>query len=155
MEIDWARGDVIQVDGRDVAHATRAWLRERAEVQIGTHLWDFRSNGWGGTELTASLDGTTHFGARRSGFFTSTCTIDIGTDLELKQAGWFTSSLALSRGGAQIGEVTRSGLFTSRPRLVLSEPLDTAAGVFVLWIAYVELSRRANSSSGGSAGATG
>src|SRR6476469_3737797 len=153
MELDWASGDVILADGVEVARAERSWFRERAEVQIGPELWEFTSNGWLGSELTASLDGTTYFGARRSGFLSSTWTLDVGEPLELKQAGWFASRLVVSRAGSPIGEVSRTGLFTSRPRLELVEPLETRAAVFVLWIAYVELNRQ--SSDGGSAGATG
>ena len=153
MELDWASGDVILADGVEVARAERSWFRERAEVQIGSQLWEFRSNGWGGSELTASLDGTIHFGARRSGFFSSTWTLQVGEPLELKQAGWFGSRLTLSRAGAPIGEVTRSGLLTSRPQLGLVEALETRAAVFVLWVAYVELNRQA--SDGGSAGSIG
>ena len=155
MQIDWARGDVIQVDGQAVAHANRAWLRERAEVQVGPQLWDFSATGWGGRDLTASLEGTTRFTARRSGFLSTTWAIEVGEQLSLRQAGWSGSRLTLSRAGSPIGEATRSGLFTSRPRLELSEPLDVPAGVFVLWVAYVELNRQASSSAGGSAAATG
>ena len=155
MELDWASGDVILADGVEVARAERSWFRERAEVQVGTQLWEFRSNGWGGSELVASLDGTAHFGARRSGFLSSTWTLDVGEPLELKQAGWFGSRLTLSRGGTPVGEATRTGMFTSRPRLVLGEPLETRVAVFVLWVAYVELNRQASSSAGGSAAATG
>ena len=153
MELDWASGDVILADGVEVARADRSWFRERAEVQIGSQLWEFRSNGWGGSELTASLDGTVHFGARRSGFLSSTWTLDVGESLELKQAGWFGSRLTLSRAGSPIGEAARTGMFTSRPRLGLVEPLETRVAVFVLWVAYVELNRQA--SDGGSAGAAG
>ena len=144
MELDWASGDVILADGVKVARAERSWFRERAEVQIGSQLWEFRSNGWGGSELTASLDGTVHFGARRSGFFSSTWTLHVGEPLELKQAGWFGSRLTLSRAGSPIGEVTRSGLFTSRPQLGLAESLETRVAVFVLWVAYVEHNRQAS-----------
>ena len=142
MEFDWGKGDVIHVDGVEVARAGRSWFRERAEVQIGPELWEFRATGWSGSELSASLDGVPHFVARRSGIFTSTWTIDAGEPFELRQAGLFSSRLALSRGGTPIGEVARSGLLTSRPRLQLAEPVDTRLGCFVLWVAYVELNRQ-------------
>ncbi|SED04630.1 hypothetical protein SAMN04489844_3552 [Nocardioides exalbidus] len=151
MEYDWARGDVIQADGVEVARASRSWFRERAEVEIGPEVWEFRSNGWGGSELTASLAGTVHYGARRSGFLTSRWTISVGDELDLRTAGLFSSRLTLSRAGTPIGEVTRSGIFTGRPRLTVSEPLDTRAGCFVLWVSYVELNRQ--SSDGGAAAA--
>jgi hypothetical protein len=151
MEIDWGKGDVILVDGRETAHADRSWLRERAEVQIGPELWEFRSSGWGGSDLTASLDGTVHYGASRSGFLSSRWTVSVGEELELRSAGWFSSRLTLSRAGSPIGEVSRSGLFTSRPRLTLADALDVRAGCFVLWVAYVELNRQ--SSGGGAAAA--
>jgi hypothetical protein len=66
-------------------------------------------NGWGASELHASLDRVTHYGARRS------------------------------------------DMFTSRPRMTLSDPVDVRAGCFVLRVAYVELNRR--SSDGGAAAA--
>lgn len=144
MDLDWASGDIILADGAEVARAERSWFRERAEVQIGPQLWEFRSNGWGGSDLTASLDGTIHFGARRSGFLSSTWALDVGEPLELKQAGWFASRLVLSRAGSPIGAASRTGLFTSRPRLELAEPLEIRVAVFVLWIAYVELNRQAS-----------
>ena len=153
MELDWAGGNVILADGVEVARAERSWFRERAEVQIGPELWQFRAEGWGSGSLLADLDGPTHYAARRSGFFTSKWALDLGHPLELTQAGLFSTRLALTRGGTQIGEVTRSGMFTSRPRLTLTEPLDTRAGCFVLWVAHVELNRQ--SDGGASAGATG
>lgn len=156
MDLDWARGNAIVVDGVEVAHANREWLRERAVVQIGPELWTFRAEGWGRGTLLAELDEKSRFTARRSGFLASKWTIDVGEQLELTQAGFFTSRLKVSRSGTAIGEVTRSGIFTSRPRLTLAEPLDVRAGCFVLWVAYVELNRRSSESGGGaSAGATG
>ncbi len=120
-------------------------------MQIGPELWHFGSEGWSAGTLLAELDGTTRFTARRSGFFTSTWTIDVGHQLELAQAGFFSSRLTVSRGGAPIGEAARSGIFTSRPRLTLTEPLDVTAGCFVLWVAYVELNRRSSDGGGASA----
>lgn len=151
MEFDWGKGDVIVADGVEVGQASRSWFRERAEVQIGSELWDYRSHGWFGSELTASLDGVTRFVARRSGFFASTWTIDAGEQLQLRPRGLFSTRLTLSRAGAPIGEVTRSGLLTSRPRLTVREPLDPRLGCFVLWVAHVELNRQA--SDGGAAAA--
>ncbi len=155
MELDWARGDTILADGVEVAHADRAWLRERAELQVGPDLWHFRSEGWGRGTLLGERDGTTRFTARRSGFLASRWTIDVGTQLVLTQAGLFSSRLKVSRGGSTIGEVTRSGLFSNRPRLSLTDDLDTSAGCFVLWVAYVELNRQSSNAGGASAGATG
>jgi hypothetical protein len=93
----------------------------------------------------------TRFVARRSGFFTSTWTIDAGEQLQLRPRGVFSTRLTLSRAGAPIGEVSRSGLLTTRPRLTVQEPLDPRPGCFVLWVAYVELNRQAND--GGAAAA--
>lgn len=154
MEFDWAKGDVIVVDGVEVARAERSWLRERAQVQIGPELWEFRANGWSGSELSASLDGVPHYVARRSGFFSSTWTIDAAERLRLRQGGFFSTRLTLSRDGAPIGEVTRSGVFTSRPRLTVAEPLDPRLGCFVLWVAYVELNRQSSNGGGAAAVAT-
>ncbi|GAA1930196.1 hypothetical protein [Nocardioides hwasunensis] len=155
MELDWAKGDVILLDGQEVANAARSWFRERAEVQIGPELWQYRSEGFGRGTLVAELDGVARFSARRSGFFTSTWTVDAGQPLELRQAGWFGSRLSLSRAGTTIGEASTSGIFTTRPRLVLSEPVEARAGCFVLWVAYVEFTRRQSSASSSSGGATG
>lgn len=155
MELDWARGNAILGDGVEVARANREWLRERAVVQIGPELWTFRAQGWGSRTLVAELDGTTRFTARRSGFLASRWTIDVGHQLELTQAGFFTTRLQVSRNGTPIGEATRSGIFTTRPRLRLAEALDLRAGCFVLWVAYVELNRRSSDASSGSAGTTG
>ncbi len=152
MEIDWARGNTVLVDGMEVAHADREWFRERATVQIGPELWDYRSAGWARGTLVADLDGTTRFTARRSGLLVSRWTIDVGDQLELSPAGIFTTRLRLARGGTPIGEASRSGLFTTRPRLTLTESLDISAACFVLWVAFVELNRRASSDGAASAG---
>jgi hypothetical protein len=148
MEYDWARGDVIQADGVEVAHASRSWFRDRAEVQVGPELWAYRAQGWGGGTVVAELDGLTRYSARRSGFFTATWTIDGG--LQLAQASWFGSRLALSRGGTPIGTCERSGFFNGRPRLVLTEQVDVRLACFVLWLAYREFNRQ---SDGGAAAA--
>ncbi len=144
MEIDWARGNIVIVDGREVARAERSWLRERAEVQIGSQSWLFRSDGWAGSTLRAELDGVTHFAARRSGFLTSRWTFDVGEQLTLAQTGWFGTRLTLSRGSSVIGQCVRSGLVTSRPRLELVEDLEVRIACFVLWVAYVELNRQSS-----------
>jgi hypothetical protein len=153
VEFDWGKGDVIVVDGTEVGHASRSWLRERAEVQIGPELWDYRSTGWSSSELTASLDRATHFVARRSGFLTSTWTIDAAERMQLRHGGFFSTRLVLSRDGAPLGEVTRSGLFTTRPRLTVGEPMDPRLGCFLLWVAHVELSRQSSDGGGGAAAA--
>lgn len=144
MELDWARGNAILLDGMEVAHANREWIRERAVVQIGPELWTFRAERWGGRTLLAELDGTPRFTARRSGFLTATWTIDVGRLVELTQAGVFTSRMRISRNGTAIGEAAPSGILTSRPRLSLTEALDVRAGCFLLWVVFVELNRRSS-----------
>lgn len=155
MQFDWAGGDVILVDGVEVAHAERAWLRERAEVQIGPERWVYRSNGaWIRTPLVAELDGVVRFRATTAGFFSVTWTLEGGPEaLELSHAGIFTSRLHVRRRGEVIGEASRSGLFTTRARLDLVEPIDLRAGCFLLWVAHVEFNRK-QSGAGGAAAAT-
>lgn len=155
MEFDWGRGDVIVVDGAEVARADRSWLRERAEVQIGPELWHYRAEGgWTRSRLVAELDGAVRFSAQRSGWFSSTWVVDAGgQQLELASAGFFGSRLVVKRHGMPIGEAHRSGVFTTRTRIEVTERLDTALGCFLLWVAYVEYSRR-QSSAGSSAAAT-
>src|SRR4051794_6456662 len=81
MELDWAGGDVVLADGVEVARAERSWFRERADVQIGPELWQFRSEGgWTRNHLVGELDGVVRLRATRSGFFTSTWAVDSGAD---------------------------------------------------------------------------
>lgn len=153
MEFDWARGDVIVVDGTEVARADRSWFRERADVQIGPELWHYRAEGgWTRSRLVAELDGVTRLTAQRSGFFASTWAVEVaGQQLELSPAGFFGLRLVVRRAGVQIGEAHRSGVLTTRTRIEVTEPLDVPTGCFLLWVAYVEYNRRASSSSGSSA----
>lgn len=153
MEFDWARGDVIVVDGTEVARAERSWLRERAEVQIGPELWHYRAEGgWTRSSLVAELDGIARFSARRSGVFSTTWTVDApGQQLEVASAGFFGSRLVVRRAGTPVGEVGRSGIFTSRTRLETTEDLDLRLGCFLLWVAHVELNRRQSSAGSSSA----
>ena len=147
MDFDWARGDVIVVDGTEVAHAERSWLRERAEVQIGPELWHYRAEGgWTRSVLVAEVDGVTRFSARRSGLFTTTWTVDAaGDQLEVASAGFFGTRLVVRRAGTVIGEVGRSGIFRTRTRLQTTVDVDVSLGCFLLWVAYVELNRRQSS----------
>ena len=151
MELDWASGDVILADGVEVAQAERSWFRERAEVRIGPELWSYRTEGgWSRSILVGELDGVVGLRATRSGFFTSTWVVDAGADqLEIASAGWFGNRLAISRAGTVIGEARSSGLFTTRTRIALSEPVSTQAGCFLLWVTHVELSRRQSSAGAG------
>lgn len=144
MRVDWDRGNVILVDGQEVARADRSWLRERAEVQVGTDLWLFRAEGiWGRPPLVAELDGVARMGARASGFLTTTWAVDAGAgSLEVAQAGMFSSRLLVVRGGARIGEIGRSGFFTNRPQMDLTEAVDVPVACFLLWLAFVEFNRR-------------
>ena len=153
MDFDWARGDVIIVDGTEVAHAERSWLRERAEVQIGPELWHYRTRGgWTRSSLVAEVDGVTRFSARRSGVFSTTWTVDAaGEQLEVASAGFFGTRLVVRRGGAPIGEVSRSGIFTTRTRLETTTDLAVPVGCFLLWVAHVELNRRQSSAGSSSA----
>ncbi len=144
MQVDWARGDVIVVDGVEVAHADRAWFRERAEVQIGAESWVYRTQGslWR-SQLVAELDGVERFRARSSGVFSVTWIVEAGPEtLQLKHAGIFTSRLVVTRAGTVIGQATRSGMLTSRARLALSEPVDLRVGCFLLWVAHVDFNRK-------------
>lgn len=156
MHFDWGRGDVILLDGLEVARADRAWLRERAEVQIGPELWHYRAGGsWGRSPLVAELDGVERFRATPSGFFSTTWAVDGGAaPLRLATAGLFTSRLTVTRGDTPIGEATRSGFFATRARLELSEPIDPRVGCFLLWVAYVEFRRRQSAGDGGAGAAT-
>ncbi len=148
MQFDWAGGDVIVVDGTEVASADRAWFRERAEVQIGPERWLYRANGsWLRTPLVAELDGVERFRADPSGVLSVTWTVECGSDpLQLTHAGIFTSRLHVTRAGTVIGEATRSGLFTTRARLDLSEAVDLRVGCFLLWVAHVEFNRNQSGS---------
>jgi hypothetical protein len=147
MELDWASGDVVLADGVEVAHADRSWFRERAEVQIGAELWDYRSTGgWTRSTLVGELDGVVRFRATRTGFFTSRWAVEGGPEpLEVASSGWWTSRLSISRAGTVIGEARTSGFFTTRSRIALSEPVSVQVGCFLLWVTHVELSRRASS----------
>ncbi|RYB91872.1 hypothetical protein EUA93_17235 [Nocardioides oleivorans] len=151
MEYDWARGDVIQADGVEVAQATRSWFRDQAEVRIGHEVWTYRAQGWGRGTVVADADGAPRFTARRSGLFTARWTLDVGSELALVQAGWASSRLDLVRGGTSIASCWRSGLFNGRPRLELTQELDVPVVCFVLWLAYREYNRQ--SSDGGAAAA--
>ncbi|CUR58996.1 hypothetical protein NOCA1170007 [metagenome] len=153
MDFDWARGDVIVVDGTEVARAERSWLRERAEVQIGPELWHYRAEGgWTRSSLVAEVDGVARFTARRSSLFSTTWTVDAaGDQLEVASAGFFGTRLVVKRAGTVIGEVSRSGIFTTRTRLETSTDLDVPLGCFLLWVAYVELNRRQSSAGSSSA----
>lgn len=152
MHFDWGKGDVILVDGVEAARADRAWFRERAEVQIGPETWLYRADGsWRRTPLVAELDGFERMRAQSSGFFSPTWTVETGAGpLQLSHAGVFTSRLHVGRAGAVIGEARRSGLFTTRAQLDLSEPVDLRVGCFLLWVAHIEFHRQ---QSGGGAGA--
>lgn len=148
MQFDWGKGDVILVDGVEAARADRAWFRERAEVQVGPELWLYRAHGsWRRTPLVAELDGFERMRAQSSGFFSPTWTVETGAgSLQLAHAGIFTSRLQVRRAGTVIGEATRSGFFTTRARLDLSEPVDLRVGCFLLWVAHIEFTRRQASS---------
>ena len=152
MEIDWAKGDVILVDGMEVAHASRAWWRERAEVQIGPELWHYRSEHRG--TLVAELDGVVRFTARRSGVFSSTWSVDVGDQLQMRQASWFRTRLAITRAGAPVGEASSSGIFTTRPRMTVDLHVDTRAACFLLWVAHIEFNREQASNGASAGGAT-
>lgn len=147
MELDWASGDVILADGVEVARADRSWFRERAEVQVGPETWDYRSEGgWTRSTLVGELDGVVRFRATRTGFFSSRWTVEGGPDpLEVASSGFWGTRLSISRAGIVVGDARASGFFTTRSRISLSEPVSMQAGCFLLWVAYVELSRRASS----------
>ena len=151
MELDWASGDVILADGVEVARAERSWFRTRAEVQIGPELWAYRSEGgWTRSTLVGELDGAVRLRATRTGFFTSTWTVDGDAEpISLSSGGWIGTRLTIRRDLRTIGEARSSGIFTTRSRISLSEPVPTQVGCFLLWVAHVELSRRQSSAGAG------
>ena len=150
MELDWASGDVILADGVEVAHADRSWFRERAEVQIGPERWLYRAtSGWTWSSLVAELDGVERLQAQRSGFFTNRWAVTGGPEpYEVATTGFWGTRLAVSRAGTQVGEARTSGIFTARSRISLSEPVTPQVGCFLLWVSYVEFTRRANNGAG-------
>jgi len=150
MELDWASGDVILADGVEVARAERSWFRERAEVQIGPELWTYRAaGGWTWSNLVAEIDGVERLHAQRSGFFVNRWAVTGGEQpYEVATSGFWGARLAISRAGVQVGEARTSGIFTARSRIALTEPVTPQVGCFLLWVSYVEFTRRANSGAG-------
>ena len=153
MELDWARGDVIVADGVEVARAERSWFRERAEVQIGPELWLYRATGgWTWSSLVAEVDGVERLHAQRSGFFANRWTITGGPETyEITTSGFWGARLAISRAGSQVGEARTSGFFTTRSRIELTEPVTPQVGCFLLWVSFVEFTRRAQTNGAGAA----
>jgi hypothetical protein len=153
MEYGWGRGDVIVADGVEVARADRSWLRERAEVRVGAEQWTFEATGSWLTRrrLVGLLDGAELMAAEPRGFWQTSWEITAaGEELSLSPAGVLTSRMVLTRSGAEVGSVRASHLLTHRPELTSTVSLAPAVAAFVLWVAFVELTRRSARASSGS-----
>lgn len=153
MEYGWGRGDVILADGVEVATADRSWLRERAEVRVGEAQWTFEATGsWlSRRRLVGRVDGTELMAAEPRGFWQTGWEIAAeGEQLSLSPAGIFTNRMVLRRAGVEVGSVRASHLFTNRPELTSSVELTPAVAAFVLWVAFVELTRRSAAASSAS-----
>lgn len=144
MECAWAKGDLILVDGREVARARRSLWSERADVQIGPEFWIFRADGsWlGRRPLIAECNGVGWFRATPSGLFSTTWSVTAGQDhFQMSRRGLFSSTLDVRRPEGVVGYARRSGLVSTRPVLHLSQQIDPRAACFLLWVAFIDFRR--------------
>ncbi len=142
MDYVWGRDDVVLADGRPVASASRAWMRERAQVAIDGRPWHFRADG---SDRVAESGDQVRIRAHRRSIWTSRYDIESPTgSYALGAASIWTTRLLLTRHEQPIGAVRRSRMWTNRPELTTSQDLPVEDAVFVLWLAF-NIARRSQS----------
>jgi len=132
-----------------VAEITMSSFRERAELRVGTELYEARRIGWVNSALVLERQGTEVARAEPEGFFRRAYHIRTNrATFTLKPEGFFRTNYVLTDGDTNVGTIQRTGFFRSNLEAAFRPEVDRAVQVFAVWVVAVLLRRAAAAAAG-------
>ncbi|WP_154795697.1 hypothetical protein [Occultella kanbiaonis] len=136
MRLDWGRGNVIRLDGAEVAQIPISPWSRTSKASIGGRPWKLRR----GNDYQATPDGAaepTFSVQRERGSSTSWHACSGSGWYGLRKEGTLSVGLTLWRAGAQVGHTGYTGGFPNYVRLDCEPSIPVDDAVLLLWFWYV------------------
>jgi hypothetical protein len=133
-----------------VAEINMSGFRERAELRVGTELYEARRVGWMNAALVLERQGTEVARAEPEGFFRRAYRIRTSrATFTLKPQGFWRPEYVLTDGGMNIGAIQRAGFWRTSMEAAFRPEVDRAVQVFAIWVVAVLFRRAATAAASG------
>jgi hypothetical protein len=130
-----------------VAEISMSSFGERAELRIGTELYEARRVGWINSALVLERQGMEIARAEPEGIFRRAYHIRTNrATFTLKPQGFMRTNYILIDGDTNVGAVQRAGFFRTSLEAAFRPEVDRALQVFTIWVVAL-LQRRAAAAS--------